>query len=512
LEFLKGIPDSKGLAETAYEVAYNLDKSDPLPMIQLGRLHIDSGELALASKEFVTAIAGSPNNPDALYGLLQAALMQKDMKTALWAGQKLNALGTKSPEHLKLLAITYALSGQTDASLRQYDLYAKASGVDSDSSENLKSVLDYIVEKNQRLLAQNENGGNFVKTANPGAATHTNLIANNPQTSSALPNGQNNSPLPSNNNQSNGVAPAASKSQSNPTNSNSKGQTATPVNTAAKVKAGKKASSTAQSNSTDSTDSTDTSSDGSTSSDTSSGSSSPLMQQGSMGGAPMGGGVGSGGGGNGYSAAGQASQKQKWFDCDSKPGLGRAPGGSYGVPVGGTSGDQTLYLEPLPAPCDIKNPPKMAMIDAVLIRTVDALSTSNGVNLLTGLQIFAGGQRTTTTGQMPVNASVIGVGQATGATLNSVSGLISYSMNIANSVNSSAQVVARPTLTAIDRVPSTFYSGAVQTVGLNGGGVSGAQMSNIPTGTSLSITPTFIDNDSMMLDCPGYKRHFRPMI
>jgi type II secretory pathway component GspD/PulD (secretin) len=93
----------------------------------------------------------------------------------------------------------------------------------------------------------------------------------------------------------------------------------------------------------------------------------------------------------------------------------------------------------------------------------------------------------------------MGVGTATSATLNSVSGLVSYSMNIANAVTTSAQVVAKPTLTALDRIPSTFYSGQVQTVGLNGGGVSGAQVTNVPTGTSLSVTPTFIDEDTMML-------------
>jgi hypothetical protein len=60
-------------------------------------------------------------------------------------------------------------------------------------------------------------------------------------------------------------------------------------------------------------------------------------------------------------------------------------------------------------------------------------------------------------------------------------------------------VIARPTLTALDRIPSTFYSGGVITAGLNGGGVSGAQVTNIPTGVSLSITPTFIDDDTMML-------------
>jgi type II secretory pathway component GspD/PulD (secretin) len=201
-----------------------------------------------------------------------------------------------------------------------------------------------------------------------------------------------------------------------------------------------------------------------------------------------------------------SNQQQRWFDCDTKPGLGKAPGGSYGVPVGGTAGDQTLYLEPLPSPCNSKKPPKMASIDAVLIRTVDTQNSSYGINLLTGLTMFAGSQSFRSTGSVGgssvsgvVQNSVIGIGNATSATLNSVSGLVSYSLNIANSTSSNSQVIARPTLTALDRIPSTFYSGAVITAGLNGGGVSGAQITNIPTGVSLSVTPTFVDEESMML-------------
>jgi type II secretory pathway component GspD/PulD (secretin) len=148
----------------------------------------------------------------------------------------------------------------------------------------------------------------------------------------------------------------------------------------------------------------------------------------------------------------------------------------------------------------------MASIDAVLIRTVDNQTSQSGINLLTGLTMFAGSQSFRTTGSTGgasvsgvVQNSVIGIGNATSATINSVSGLVSYSLNIANSTSSNSQVIARPTLTALDRIPSTFYSGSVITAGLNGGGVSGAQITNIPTGVSLSVTPTFVDEESMML-------------
>jgi tetratricopeptide (TPR) repeat protein len=503
LDFLKGVPDSKSLAETAYEVAYSMDQKDPLAIIQLGRLHIDSGEYTKASKDYVRAISIAPKNIDALYGLLQSSLLQQDVKTALWAAEMLKDAPDKTPDHLKLIAITYSLVGQDEEAQRQFDSYVKLTGANGSSVDYVKSMLSHIAEQNKKWGANGVSGGQFYKAGLVGGEIGGPNIGDRGGPGPRSSNGP--GPRSSNGPESrfnDGVSPAAVAAAKNnqnlgpnPGDQNSKASSA--AKKSAKANLVKGAAGAGQTN--DST-TTDSSSDDSAS--VASGSSSPYSPAmgGSGGGGMGGGGMGGGSGGGGvYSASAQGNQKRKWFDCDVKPGLGKAPGGSYGVPVGGTSGDQTLYLEPLPAPCDNRNPPKMAMIDAVLIRTVDAQSTSNGVNLLNGLQIFAGAQRTTTTGYSPTNASVIGVGLTNSATLNGVSGLISYSMNIANSVSSSAQVVARPTLTAVDRVPSTFYNGQVQTIGLNGGGVSGAQVTNVPTGTSLSITPTFVDEETMML-------------
>lgn len=479
LEFLKGVPDSKTLAETAYGVAYSLDASDSMALIQLGRLHIDSGEYRKAKKDFVRAVSISPQNADALYGLLQAGMLQKDMKTSRWVGEKLAALNPEAPDQQKMLAIMYGLSGKQDLATQWLKKYESNSDADSAAKARLRAQLDYIAKQNSIALAQ-LNQGEFMKTGSVG----TGNTGNRAGVAAGLPA----TPTPDN-----AVRPGSQSAGG--------GNAPNVVSKKIGIKAGvakKGYNNSLNSSSDDSSDddsSDDDSSDGSSSS-------SPAAASPMAGGAGQGmaGSGGGGGGGSGtYTAAGQGPQRQKWFDCDTKPGLGKAPGGGYGVPVGGTSGDQTLYLEPLPAPCAGQQLPKMAMIDAVLIRTVDTNATSHGVNLLQGLQIFGGAQRTTTTGQLPINASVMGIGTATSATLNSVSGLVTYSMNIANAVSSSSQVVAKPTLTALDRIPSTFYSGQVQTVGLNGGGVSGAQVSNVPTGTSLSVTPTFIDEDTMML-------------
>jgi len=452
LEYLNGSPDSKALAETAYGLANTLDKLDPLPLIQLGRLHMESADYPRAGKEFISAYALSPTDQDALAGLLQASLLQKDFKTALWAGDNLKLLKISSADNQRLLVLMYSAVGRTVEANKHLVVYIKLKENDSKAIESLQRQVQFIEE--QRIA--------FASTKDNLAPVNTNMTKADINPSSQSPKMLKVA-----------AAPARPPKTTNPA-------------------ALAEGMAIEQQNSTDSS----STSSGSTTS------SAPIPPPAASAGAPT---TSGGGGGGTYSAVSMKNQTDRWFDCDTKPGLGKAPGGSYGVPVGGTSGDQTLYLEPLPNPC-ANNLPKMASIDAVLIRTVDVQGSSFGINLLTGLQIFAGSQRSSTTttignvsGTLNTNASVLGIGNATTATLNGVSGLLNYTLNIANSTTSNTQVVARPTLTALDRIPSTFYSGGVQTVGLNGGGVSGAQVSNIPTGISLSVTPTFVDDETMML-------------
>ena len=453
LEYMNGSPDSKALAETAYGLANTLDKLDPLPLVQMGRLHTEAGDYPRAAKDFISAYALSPTDQDALAGLLQASLLQKDFKTALWAGDNLKTLKISSADNQRLLALMYSAVGQTVEANKHLALFAKLKANDSKSIESLQRQVQFIDE--QRIAFANIKNDPVLSSVNMSNAD-INASSQSPKILKVA------------------TAPARPPKTTNPA-------------------ALTEGMAVEQQNSTDSSSSSSGSSTSSTPS---------TPPPAASAGAPA---TTGGGGGGTYSAVSMKNQTDRWFDCDTRPGLGKAPGGSYGVPVGGTSGDQTLYLEPLPNPCP-NNPPRMASIDAVLIRTVDVQGSSFGINLLTGLQIFAGSQRSSTTttiggvsGTLNTNASVLGIGNATTATLNGVSGLLNYTLNIANSTTSNTQVVARPTLTALDRIPSTFYSGGVQTVGLNGGGVSGAQVSNIPTGISLSVTPTFVDDETMML-------------
>ena len=508
LQYLNNSPDSKTLAETAYGIANSMDKTDPLPLIQLGRLHIDAGEYSRASMDFVSAYSLSPSDQEALSGLMQASLLQKDFKTALWAGEKLTALNP-TVEKQRVLVLMYAAAGRPDDANQQLALYEKANAKDQDQVRLLREQIRYISTQVERYTDVEKPMPAVIDYSAPGAAAPSKraqyMKVAGPAYSSGGRGSEATTGTADSASRGSGAAAGAAAGRSGAgggaTNSDSTGGTSSGTSSTSTTSGGSASGAAgeigaAKLMSTNSSSSSDSS--GSTTS-----SAPPATGGGASAGAPA---TSGGGGGGAYTSVSTSMQKPKWFDCDTRPGLGKAPGGSYGVPVGGTAGDQTLYLEPIPAPCEKLPPPKMAMIDAVLIRTIDTQSNSFGINLLTGLQIFAGTQKSSTTTQVAgssvtenVSASVLGIGNAVSATLNGISGILSYTLNIANSTTSNSQVVARPTLTALDRIPSTFYSGSVQTVGLNGGGVSGAQVTNIPTGVSLSVTPTFIDDETMML-------------
>ena len=506
LQYLNNSPDSKALAETAYGIANSMDKTDPLPLIQLGRLHIDAGEYSRASMDFVSAYSLSPSDQEALSGLMQASLLQKDFKTALWAGEKLTALNP-TVEKQRVLVLMYAAAGRPDDANQQLAQYEKTNAKDQDQVRLLREQIRYISTQVERYTDVEKPMPAVIDYSAPGAAAPSKraqyMKVAGPAYSSGGRGSEATTGTADSANRGSGAAAgaAAGRSGGTGTSSDSTGGTSSGTSSTS-TRSGGSASGAAGEIGAAKLMSTNSSS-----SSDSSGSTTSSAPAATGGGASAGAPATSGGGGGGaYTSVSTSMQKPKWFDCDTRPGLGKAPGGSYGVPVGGTAGDQTLYLEPIPAPCEKLPPPKMAMIDAVLIRTVDTQSNSFGINLLTGLQIFAGTQKSSTTTQVAgssvtenVSASVLGIGNAVSATLNGISGILSYTLNIANSTTSNSQVVARPTLTALDRIPSTFYSGSVQTVGLNGGGVSGAQVTNIPTGVSLSVTPTFIDDETMML-------------
>lgn len=212
----------------------------------------------------------------------------------------------------------------------------------------------------------------------------------------------------------------------------------------------------------------------------------------------------------GMAPPGDGPVESAWFDCQQSlnqqlglSGSGFSGGSTFG---GISTGDETANLPALPMPCRGRALPRMAVIDVVMLRTDDVTSFGFGVNLLDNLNVFVSrtlnqsrGTNTSSTRSGSV-ADVLSLGTSSG-------GGLSYSLNIANASDQSADVIARPSLLALDRQAAQFFSGSIVSVGLvssQGGG----SLQDKPVGISLSVTPTFIDNDSMLVSVRAARSFF----
>lgn len=150
--------------------------------------------------------------------------------------------------------------------------------------------------------------------------------------------------------------------------------------------------------------------------------------------------------------------------------------------------------------------PRMLLVDVVLLSTQELSSTSKGVNLLSALTLQLG----SVAGNVAAYSRVIS-SSAAGGSAPAVSTAItravtipalSYSLNIANANNSFNEVLARPTLAAIEGLPSEFFSGT----NLSAGVVSTSQQGGttiVPLdkrfGIKLAVTPNFLPQGRVQL-------------
>jgi len=162
-------------------------------------------------------------------------------------------------------------------------------------------------------------------------------------------------------------------------------------------------------------------------------------------------------------------------------------------------------------------PPRMCMIDVVIIRTEEIYTTNKGVNLLAGLRMqFTGSQGTSNNKTRVLTHNVSSLNATPGttpdtstrATTSTIIGtlasaftipLVTYDLNIFNDEDEVIDVIARPTLVGIDGKASDFFSGSTLHVNVSGGVGTAGSIQQIPVGVRLGIIPKFIDADSMEL-------------
>lgn len=166
--------------------------------------------------------------------------------------------------------------------------------------------------------------------------------------------------------------------------------------------------------------------------------------------------------------AGGSSPRQNWFRCDLRPGPvidkeAMPMNKAFELPAN----DENITAPTLPAPCAGENPP-VAIIEVTMIRTEESMQKSFGINLLDGLTLAKSlGLSENPFSQVANKISNSGTlaADATGAL---TGGFLSYNLNIANSLYAKNEVIARPTLSAIDRLPAIFFSGATYSIIVSG--------------------------------------------
>ena len=150
---------------------------------------------------------------------------------------------------------------------------------------------------------------------------------------------------------------------------------------------------------------------------------------------------------------------------------------------------------------DKKVPKRMVMVDMVIIRSEERRSTGKGVNLISGLSATLAGTTFSFTGTRTANDPGTGANTLVNAFTYAPTLAVSatYSLNIFNDNNDHNEVLARPSLVAMDGQQSEFFTGAVFHVQLTGAAGSEGTVTDVPIGIKLTVTPTFTDVDRVEL-------------
>lgn len=141
---------------------------------------------------------------------------------------------------------------------------------------------------------------------------------------------------------------------------------------------------------------------------------------------------------------------------------------------------------------------KMVIVDVVIISSVEDITTAKGVNLLNGLQLqfgLTGQQVITRTGD---NAGGVSTNTST-ITNNITIPNITYSLNIANAGATRNEILARPSLVAIEGQKSEFFSGEnIKASAVTANEEGGTEVER-DIGVKLGVTPEEVGSENVKL-------------
>ena len=197
------------------------------------------------------------------------------------------------------------------------------------------------------------------------------------------------------------------------------------------------------------------------------------------------------------------------------PPMGAAP---FGAPAMGAApfGAPAMGAAPFGAPAMGAAPAggqnRMVLVDVVMVRTEDTTSTTKGVNLLSALSLQFGktglelnktmnNATGSVTSDTTVFTGAIGIPQ------------LNYSLNIANANSSLNEVLARPTLAALEGMRSEFFSGTSLNAAVVSGGAGGAGSAGSIEkryGVKLAVSPQILADGMIRLNIDASRTFLKP--
>lgn len=183
------------------------------------------------------------------------------------------------------------------------------------------------------------------------------------------------------------------------------------------------------------------------------------------------------------------------------------PAAAADVAPGATAATATPAAAPAVRAEPANDGPRMVMVDVVLLSTQELASTSKGVNLLSALTLQLGSVAGNLAAYSRINSWNLAANAADPTSSTAITRAVtipalSYSLNIANANSSFNEVLARPTLAAIEGQPSEFFSGTNLSAGLVSTSTQGGT-TVVPLdkkfGIKLTVTPTFLSRGRVQL-------------
>ncbi len=153
---------------------------------------------------------------------------------------------------------------------------------------------------------------------------------------------------------------------------------------------------------------------------------------------------------------------------------------------------------------------RMVLVDVVMVRTEDSITTTRGVNLLSALSIQFGGSNAPAFSRV---SSSDGYNTTTILNRTVTVPALAYTLNVANANSNLNEVLARPTLAAVEGMRSEFFSGtslnaAVVSNSTSGGG--SAVSLERRYGVKLTVQPQILPDGRVHLAIDAARTFLKP--